>query len=81
LGGSRHQRYRLLARPTNLPGQTRHRFRTNAERNFIIAELKQCGAIGAASIYQPRQRLPATPVKHNVTDDEIAAARLSVETE
>jgi len=54
---------------------------TNAERNFIIAELKQCGAIGAASIYQPRQRLPATPVKHNVTDDEIAAARLSVETE
>ena len=54
---------------------------TNAERNFILAELRQCGAIGAANIYQPRQRLPATPVNHYVTDGEIAAARLSVETE
>jgi len=48
----------------------------NAERNFIIAELKQCGAIGAASIYQPRQRLPATPVNHYVTDGKIVCADL-----
>ena len=49
---------------------------TNAERNFIIAELRQCGAIGAANIYQPRQRLPATPVNHYVTDGNLACADL-----
>src|ERR1700756_1819367 len=27
---------------------------TNAERNFIIAELKQCGVIGEINVYQPR---------------------------
>jgi LssY C-terminus len=53
---------------------------TNAERNFIIAELKQCGAIGEVNTYQPRQRLPATPVNHYVTDGEIAGAHLSAET-
>ena len=52
---------------------------TNAERNFIIAELKQCGAIGGVNICQPRQRLPATPVNHYVTDGEVAAAHLSAE--
>lgn len=52
---------------------------TNAERNFIIAELTQCGAIGAVNIYQPSQKLPATPVNHYITDGEIAAAHLSVE--
>ena len=51
----------------------------NAERNFIVAELKQCGVIDAVDIYQPRQRLPATPVNHYITDGEIAAARLAVE--
>jgi hypothetical protein len=50
---------------------------TNAERNFIIAEPKQCGAIGAASICQPRQRLLATPVNHNVTNGDVAVADLS----
>jgi hypothetical protein len=53
---------------------------TNAERNFIIAELKQCSAIGECNVYQPRQRLPATPVNHYVTDGEIAAAHLSAQT-
>jgi LssY C-terminus len=53
---------------------------TNAERNFIIAELKQCGAVGEFNVYQPRQRLPATPVNHYVTDGEIAAAHLSTQT-
>ena len=53
---------------------------TNAERNFIIAELKQCGVIGEANVYQPRQRLPATRVNHYITDGEIAAASLSAET-
>jgi LssY-like putative type I secretion system component LssY len=53
---------------------------TNAERNFIIAELRQCGAIDTVNIYQPQQRLPATPVNHYITDGEIAAARLSADT-
>jgi len=53
---------------------------TNAERNFIIAELKQCGVIGEANVYQPRQRLPATRVNHYITDGEIAAASLSADT-
>ena len=52
---------------------------TNAERDFIIAELKQCGAIDTVNVYQPQQRLPATPVNHYITDGEIAAAHLSVE--
>ena len=50
---------------------------TNAERNFIIAELKQRGLIGDVNVYQPRQRLPATRVNHYITDGEIAAASLS----
>jgi hypothetical protein len=54
---------------------------TNAERNFIVAELKQYGVISAVNVYQPNQRLPATPVNHYVTDGEIAAAHLSVESE
>jgi hypothetical protein len=31
---------------------------TNAERHFIIAELKQRGVISEVNVYQPRQRLP-----------------------
>jgi hypothetical protein len=50
---------------------------TNAERNFIIAELKQRGAVGEINVYQPRQRLPATRVNHYITDGEVAAASLS----
>ena len=53
---------------------------TNAERDFIIADLKQCGVIGKADVYQPRQRLPATRVNHYITDGEIAAASLSADT-
>jgi hypothetical protein len=50
---------------------------TNAERNFIIAELRQYGVIGEINVYQPRQQLSATRVNHYVTDGEIAAASLS----
>jgi len=53
---------------------------TNAERNFIIAELKQYGVIGEINVYQPRQQLPATRVNHYVTDGEIVAASLSPDT-
>jgi LssY C-terminus len=52
---------------------------TNAERDFIIRELKNIGAIGDISIYRPRQRLPAR-VNHYITDGEIAAASLSTDT-
>ena len=53
---------------------------TNAERDFIIAELRQCGATGEINVYQPRQRLPATRVNHYITDGEIVAANLSADT-
>ena len=52
---------------------------TNAERDFIIAELKNSGAIGEINVYPPRHRLGATRVNHYVTDGEIAAASLSAE--
>jgi hypothetical protein len=53
---------------------------TNAERHFIIAELKQRGVISEVNVYQPRQRLPATRINHYITDGEIAAASLSADT-
>ena len=67
---------------TRLTFQVTHAtdFDTNAERNFIIAELKQRGVIGDVNVCQPRQRLPATRVNHYITDGEIAAASLSAST-
>ena len=71
MGGSRHQRYGFLADAIDSD--------TNAERDFIIAELKNSGAIGEINVYPPRHRLGATRVNHYVTDGEIAAASLSAE--
>jgi LssY C-terminus len=49
---------------------------TNAERNFIIAELTKGQCIEAAKVYQSGQDLPTERVNHYVTDGEIAVARL-----
>ena len=50
---------------------------TNAERDFIIAELSKTGVIGEATPYQPRQKLPAEHVNHYVADGQITVATLT----
>jgi hypothetical protein len=52
---------------------------TNAERDFIMRELKTIGAISEINICRPRHRLTAAPVNHYITDGEVAAASLSAE--
>jgi len=49
---------------------------TNAERDFIVAELTKAGRIEGVRIYQSGQDLPAERVNHYVTDGEITLARL-----
>ena len=52
---------------------------TNAERDFIIAELKRNKVIGDVTSYQARQHLRAQQVNHYITDGEVIAASLVVE--
>jgi LssY C-terminus len=52
---------------------------TNAERDFIVAELRNTGVIGEAIPYQPRQKLPAERVNHYVTDGQITVATLTID--
>lgn len=49
---------------------------TNAERDYIIAELTKAQAIEAARVYQDGQLLPTERVNHYVTDGEVTLARL-----
>src|SRR6478735_7612615 len=51
---------------------------TNAERDFIIAELTKGRAIEAVTVYQSGQDLLTEHVNHYVTDGEIALARLVI---
>ena len=50
---------------------------TNAERDFIIAELTKGGCIEGVRIYQSGQDVSSERVNHYVTDGEISLARLS----
>jgi hypothetical protein len=50
---------------------------TNAERDFIIAELTKGGCIENVRVYQSGQDLPTERVNHYVTDGEIFLARLA----
>ena len=50
---------------------------TNAERNFVLDELKGAGEIGEAELYQTGDRLITNHVNHYITDGEIAVAELS----
>lgn len=52
---------------------------TNAERDYIIAELAQNGVIGAVMFYRAGDRLGAGQVNHYVTDGEVAVADLVVD--
>jgi len=51
---------------------------TNAERDFIIAELQGHNLIGDVNAYKARQHLPAPQVNHYITDGEVIAASLVV---
>jgi LssY C-terminus len=50
---------------------------TNAERDFIMAELRDSGVIGDAAIYQEGDRLAAGQVNHYVTDGVVAVSELT----
>ncbi|HEY1983107.1 MAG TPA: LssY C-terminal domain-containing protein [Xanthobacteraceae bacterium] len=52
---------------------------TNAERDYIIGELKKCGVIGEINVYKAGQHLASEPVNHYATDGEVTAASLVVE--
>jgi hypothetical protein len=49
---------------------------TNAERDFIVSELKQRGAIGSVTWRREGERVDVGHVNHYVADGEIAVARL-----
>ena len=49
---------------------------TNAERDYIVAELRKSGVIGDATSYQAGQRLGAGQVNRYVTDGDVAVAPL-----
>lgn len=51
---------------------------TNAERDYIIAELRRNRSIEAVKVYQSGQDLLTDRVNHYVTDGEIALASLVV---
>ncbi|MGH6799200.1 MAG: LssY C-terminal domain-containing protein, partial [Roseiarcus sp.] len=50
---------------------------TNAERDLIVSDLKQVGAIVGLAFHQAGERLHAGRVNHYVTDGEVAAASLA----
>ena len=52
---------------------------TNAERDYIIAELRKTGVIGEVASYQPRQKLAAGWVNHYVADGQITVASLTID--
>ncbi len=50
---------------------------TNAERDFIVEALQDCGAIGESELYQTGDRLITDHVNHYVTDGDVAVASLN----
>jgi len=50
---------------------------TNAERDFIIAQLRNNRVIEDVNSYRSGQRLPLEPVNHYITDGEVTVARLA----
>ncbi len=49
---------------------------TNAERDYIMAELTKNWVIGAVTSYQAGQQLPVERVNHYITDGEVTVASL-----
>ncbi len=54
---------------------------TNAERDYVIAELRKNGVIGEVTSYQADQHFGVGQVNHYVTDGEVTIASLVVCTE
>ena len=52
---------------------------TNAERDFIVAELKKNRVIGDVTSYRSGQHLPMERVNRYVTDGEMTLASLAVD--
>jgi len=52
---------------------------TNAERDYIVAELRKNRVIGDVTSYKSGQHLPVERVNHYVTDGEVSLASLVVE--
>ncbi len=52
---------------------------TNAERDYIVAELRKNGVIGEVTSYQAGQHLGAGQINHYITDGEVTVAGLEVE--
>jgi hypothetical protein len=52
---------------------------TNTERDFIIAELSNNGAIGEVNPYQPHPRPHVRQVNHYVTDGAVTVANLVID--
>jgi Ni/Co efflux regulator RcnB len=50
---------------------------TNAERDYIIAELTKNRVIVDANTYRSGQRLPTERVNHYITDGEVIVASLA----
>jgi LssY C-terminus len=50
---------------------------TNAERDYIIAELTKNRVVGDAHSYQAGQHLPIEKVNHYITDGEVTVAHLA----
>jgi hypothetical protein len=52
---------------------------TNAERDYIIDELRKSGAIGDVTSYRSGEHLPVGRVNHYVTDGDVSVAHLAME--
>jgi hypothetical protein len=52
---------------------------TNAERDYIVDDLRKNKVIAEVNSYQAHQHLPAKQVNHYVTDGAVVAASLAVE--
>jgi hypothetical protein len=52
---------------------------TNAERDYIIDELRKSGAVAEINLYKAGQQLGSKRVNHYVTDGEVTAANLVVD--
>ena len=50
---------------------------TNAERDYITAELRNNRVIQDVNSYRSGQRLPLEPVNHYITDGDVTVARLA----
>lgn len=49
---------------------------TNAERDYIIGQLSECGVIGKVTSYKTGDRLTTRHINHYITDGDIAVAEI-----